>query len=183
MTTIIAIETPEGVQIGCDSQATGGDKIQMEQPKVFVNNGAIYGVAGVALLANELRYAELPKPPAETSDTDKWMTTEFIPALRAILEAIAPKRSEDDFEMHLIVVANARVYEIGGNSGWIRSTSGVYAAGSGAAFALGALSAGASLDRALGIAAKHDPYTGYTLTNTTAAVLLAHAATAQGAPA
>lgn len=173
MTTIIAIETPEGVQIGCDSQATGGDKIHMEQPKVFANNGVVYGVAGVALLANELRYADLPKPPEEATDTDRWMTREFIPALRAIVEEIAPKRDEDDFEMHLIVVVNNRAYEVGGNAGWIRATSGVYAVGSGGPYAMGALSAGATLDAALEIAAKHDPYTGYDLTSVTASQILA----------
>lgn len=174
MTTILAIETLAGVQIGCDSQATGSDKIQMEQPKVFTNNGAIYGVAGTALLSNEMRYAELPAPPADSDHTDRWMTREVIPALRAVIESIAPKRSEDDFEMHIVVVANGRAYEVGSNSGWIRNTAGVYAIGSGGPYAAGAISAGASLQTALEIAAKHDPYTGYQLTATTDRELLSH---------
>jgi ATP-dependent protease HslVU (ClpYQ) peptidase subunit len=174
MTTIIAIETPYGVEIGCDSQATGGDKIQMEQPKVFRNNGAIYGVAGVALLANEMRYADLPEPPKQPANTDKWMTKELVPALRVILEATALKRDDnDEYELQIIVVANNRAYEIGGNTGWVRTTSGVYAIGSGCQFALGAISAGSSLPEALEIAAKHDPYTGYELTVSMASSLLA----------
>jgi ATP-dependent protease HslVU (ClpYQ) peptidase subunit len=174
MTTILAIETLAGVQVGCDSQATGPDKIQMEQPKVFANNGAIYGVAGVALLANELRYADLPTPPADTSQTDKWMTREMTPALRAIIEQLPLKGDDDgDFELHMVVIANGRAYEIGGNTGWVRNSTGVYAIGSGGQYAAGAISAGASLEQALAIAAKHDPYTGYELTATTDKELLA----------
>jgi ATP-dependent protease HslVU (ClpYQ) peptidase subunit len=163
MTTIIAVETPTGVEIACDSQATGGDKIQMEQSKVFHNNGALYGVAGLALLANELCHADLPKPPTDDT-TDRWVTRELIPALRGICETINLKRDDDgEYEMQLIVVANRRVYEIQGNCGWVRNSTGVYAIGSGTAFALGALSAGATVSEALEIAAKHDPYTGYKL--------------------
>jgi len=174
VTTILAIETLAGVQIGCDSQATGpADKIQMEQPKVFTNNGAIYGIAGMALLANEMRYGDLPEPPQDMDETDRWMTREVIPAIRAIIEEIAPKRGEDDYEMHLLVVANGRAYEVGSNAGWIRNTAGVYAIGSGGPFAAGAISAGASMQQALEIAAKHDPYTGYQLTATTDRALLA----------
>ena len=174
MTTILAIETLAGIQIGCDSQATGGDKIQMEQPKIFANNGAIYGVAGVALLANELRYADLPAPPEDTDDTDRWMTRELTPALRAVIDQIPMKgNDEGDFELQIIVIANGRAYEIGGNTGWIRNTAGVYFIGSGGAYAAGAISAGASLQEALDIAAKHDPYTGYKITATTDRELLA----------
>jgi ATP-dependent protease HslVU (ClpYQ) peptidase subunit len=174
VTTILAIETIAGVQIGCDSQATGGDKIQLEQPKVFTNNGAIYGVAGTVLLANELRYADFPTPPEDPDDTDRWMTRELIPTLRAVLESAAIKPDDDgDHEMQLIIIANGRAYEIGGNTGWMRNTAGVYAVGSGGHFAAGAISAGASLEQALEIAAKHDPYTGYQLTSTTDRELLA----------
>lgn len=172
MTTIIAIETAEGVEVGCDSQATGPDKVEMEQPKVFVNNGAVYGVAGTALLANEICHGDMPKPPDDAAKTDRWMTREVIPAIRTIIEEIAPKRSEDDFEMHVLVVANGRAYEVGGNAGWIRNTAGIYALGSGGPYAVGAISAGASIRDALRIAAHHDPYTGYTLTVATAASLV-----------
>lgn len=174
MTTILAIETLAGVQIGCDSQATGGDKIQLEQPKVFANNGAIYGVAGVALLANELRYADLPAPPEDADDTDRWMTRELTPIIRAVIEQIPMKSDDDgDFELQLIIVANGRAYELGGNTGWVRNTAGIYAIGSGGHFAAGAISAGASMKRALEIAARHDPFTGYELTATTDRELLA----------
>lgn len=174
MTTILAIETIAGVQIGCDSQATGGDKIQLEQPKVFTNNGAIYGVAGTALLANELRYADMPAPPKDADDTDRWMTREIVPHLRAVLECAGQKTDDDgDYVMQLIIVANGRAYEVGGNTGWVRNTAGIYAIGSGGPYAAGAISAGASLQGALEIAAKHDPFTGYQLTATTDRELLA----------
>lgn len=167
MTTVIAIEKDNRVEIGCDSKATGGDQIELEQPKVFENNGITIGVAGVALLANELRYGDLPAPPESIDSTDRWMTKEFTPALRSIVEATMKTGDDGEYELQALVIVNGRVYDIGGNLGWVRNTAGTYAIGSGAHFALGALSAGADINQALAIAAKHDPYTGCSLEVTT----------------
>jgi len=163
VTTILAIETPDGAQIAWDSMASGNDIIQLAQPKVFENNGITYGVAGTVRFLNELRYADLPKP-NEGADLDRWMTLELTPALRQLIDAMGEEKSEDgEYDLHILAVVRGRVYEITGDLAWIRNTSGVYAAGSGGPFALGAISAGASIKQALEIAAKHDPYTGFSL--------------------
>ena len=60
MTTIIAKETANGVEIGFDSLCTGYDAFDLDQNKVFVNSGMIFGIAGRLLLATELKHAELP---------------------------------------------------------------------------------------------------------------------------
>lgn len=164
MTTIIAIETPNGVKIACDSMATGNDVVQLEQPKVFENCGVTYGVAGTVRILNELRYAKLPIPEYRM-DLDQWMTRALIPALRQLISDIGEEKNDDgEYELHILAAMYGRVYEITGDLAWIRNSSGIYAAGSGGPFALGAISAGASIEQAIEIAAKHDPYTGYTLT-------------------
>lgn len=164
MTTILAIETPDNVTIACDSMASGNDVIQLEQPKIFENHGVTYGVAGTVRILNELRYAELPSPEAGV-DLDQWMTRTLTPALRQLIADMGEEKNDDgEYELHILATTGGRVYEITGDLAWIRNTSGVYAAGSGGPFALGAISAGSTIEQALEIAAKHDPYTGYALT-------------------
>ena len=164
MTTILAIETPNRVTIACDSMASGNDVIQLEQPKIFENHGVTYGVAGTVRLLNELRYADLPSP-EQDDDLDEWMTRRLTPALRQLITDMGEEKNDGgEYNLHILATTGGRVYEITGDLAWIRNTSGVYAAGSGGPFALGAISAGATIEQALEIAAKHDPYTGYSLT-------------------
>lgn len=172
MTTIIAKETAGEVFIGFDSLCTGYDQFELEQNKVFVNNGVIYGVAGRLLLSTELKHAHLPPAPENAGETDSWMTSTLSPKIRHILNDIAPRRGTDDFSMQVLVVANNRVYEISGDTGWHRRVDGLYAVGSGSPYAFGALAHGAPIRAALNIAANTDPYTGGRLTVTTASKLL-----------
>lgn len=173
MTTIIAKETPNGVQIGFDSLCTGYDSFELEQKKVFVNNGVIYGVAGRLLVATELKQADLPAPPSDpNANIEKWLTVRLLPHLRRILNEVAPRRGDDSFSMQILVVIHNKVYEIGSDTCWTRRTDGTYTVGSGSPYAFGALATGASVSHALRVAAEVDPYTGGRLTVTTADALL-----------
>lgn len=173
MTTVLAVETDGDVFYAYDSMVTGqNEKSQLEQPKVFVNNGAVYGVAGGLIYLNEFRYAEMPAPPEDVAETDRWATMELCPAVRELISIVNPKRSEDGFETNLLVAANGRVYEVSGDTGWCRAKSGVYFIGSGGQFGAGALAAGADLYSAIRVAAKLDAYTGYDLTVASASKLL-----------
>lgn len=172
MTTIIAKETSEGVQIGFDSLCTGHNAFDLEQKKVFVNNGIILGVAGRLLLSTELKHADLPKAPYPSVDVEKWLTARLIPKIRRILNDIAPRRGEDGFEMGILVVVNDKVYEVSSDTGWHRRVDGIYTIGSGSPYAFGVLAAGGSVKDAMQVAASVDPGTGGTITVTTAAKML-----------
>lgn len=171
MTTIIAKETNRGVEIGFDSLCTGYDSFDLDQKKVFVNNGMIFGVAGRLLVATELKHADLPAPPAH--GIEKWLTSRLVPKIRQILNEIAPRRHSDGFSMQILIVIHGKVYEISGDTGWHRRKDGIYTVGSGSPYAFGALSAGSSVKNALEVAASVDPGTGGRLTVTTDADLLA----------
>ena len=174
MTTIIAKETANGVEIGFDSLCTGYDAFDLDQNKVFVNSGMIFGVAGRLLLATELKHAELPKPPVHPSaNIEKWLTSRLVPKLRQILNEIAPRRGNDGFSMQILVVIHNKVYEISGDTGWHRRKDGIYTVGSGSPYAFGTLANGGSVEDALRVAAYADPGTGGRLTVTTADELLA----------
>jgi len=171
MTTIIAKETPKGVEIGFDSLCTGYDSFDLDQKKVFVNAGMVFGVAGRLLLATELKHADLPTPP-ETG-VEKWLTARLVPKIRQLLNEIAPRRNGDGFGMQILIVIHNKVYEISGDTGWHRRTDGLYTVGSGSPYAFGAMAAGGSVRDALQVAASVDPGTGGRLTVTTASTLLA----------
>lgn len=172
MTTIIAKEHNGAVTIGFDSLVSGGESFEMEQDKVFVNNGVIYGVAGRLLLSTEIKHAHMPTPPTEVSETDGWVSSTLSPKIRSILNAVNPRRGQDEFSMQILVVVNNRVYEIGCDTAWYRKVTGVYTIGSGSPYAAGALSHGATVLEALSIAAERDSHTGGRLTVTTARSLL-----------
>ena len=174
MTTIIAKETNSGVEIGFDSLCTGYDSFQLEQKKVFVNNGIIFGVAGRLLIATELKYAELPKPPSNPKEVEKWLTHRLIPKIRQILNEIAPRRHSDGFNMGILIVVHNKVYEISSDTGWHRRVDGIYTIGSGSQLAYGVLHAGGSVAQALNAAKASDPGTGAELYVTTADELIAN---------
>lgn len=163
------VEHEGDVLIGYDSQLTGADKVESPDSKVFVNSGVVYGVSGDQRYRNALRYESLPSLPEK--DPAEWVERKLLPVLRRIYDHIDPDRNSRD--VHLLVAVNGTVFPIFGNLSWNRSNNGEYTIGSGSLYVLGALSAGASVETALAIAAKHDPNTGGTLHCTTAHALLA----------
>ena len=172
MTTIIAKETSKGVEIGFDSLCTGYDSFDLEQNKVFVNNGIIFGVAGRLLIATELKHADLPAPPLSTVGIEKWITSRLVPKIRQLLNEIAPRREDDGFSMSILMVIQNKVYELSGDTGWHRRRDGLYAVGSGSPYAFGVIANGGSVGDALRVAASVDPGTGGRLTVTTSDALL-----------
>lgn len=173
MTTIIAIETPDGVKLGYDSKGSGRyDGFHLDHQKFFRNGQVLYGVAGKLGFANTLKHADIPAL-EDGTDPDVWVTNVLTPALRELVEATEPKRTEDGVEASILVVVEGRVYEFTGDLSWTRRMDGTYAIGSGCEFATGALAAGASVHKALEIAATYDLHTGYELVATTAAEMLA----------
>lgn len=175
MTTIVMVEHDGDVLIGHDSRLSGGNyMVESPNPKVITNNGIIYGVSGCQAAFNLIAHTTLPGPPP-AGDTDRWVTVHLVRALRAVVDKVAPRRGDDPFDIGILAVVNGSVYEFSGVLGWNQATTGEYAIGSGASYAIGALSAGASVEDALTIAATHDPGTGGTIHLTTANALLAQA--------
>lgn len=137
---------------GWDSQVTNygpGRATMSDFQKVFVNNGIVFGVCGSLADAQKLAYA--PIPDLDTWDRDEWVTSVLNKKLKKRLEY-----------SECLISVQGRVYAWSDGS-WVRSDTGVYAAGSGADIAFGAIMAGASIREALEIASEHDPYTGGTL--------------------
>lgn len=163
MTTIVMVEKKGKVEIAFDSKVSYGDATDsLEQPKVFKNNGIVYGVAGAVRFANEVELVNV-QPPAKNvvgTNLDRWVQTILIPRLQ-VAGAKCDPTGEFWSQMQMLVAVNHRVYKIGGDFSRVRLTSGLYAIGSGSTFALSALEMGRSAKEAVEYASRKDPWSGF----------------------
>lgn len=150
--------------------------------KVAENGRYLLGAAGDMRAINILHHAFVPPPvPPGTSGKklDNFITTKFIPALRDCFEKQGYAAPERDTSTHIaeqgstiLVVVSGCVYVIDGDYSWTSDMTGMYALGTGSSYALGALHVLGSSKKmtasqakrvalkAIGVAAKYDPYTG-----------------------
>lgn len=172
MTTIVAVEKPTGVTIAADSRISGYQINDGWIQKIVQNGDFTFAAAGYLRAIQVLQHAHLPQPPLEATPQaiDRFVSVELVPALtEAFNSSLGPSPSgpNDDEALQgsvFLVVVRGRIYEItGGDGAWVRSQSGHYAIGSGAAFALGALEAGVEPKRAVKIASIYDPSTNSTV--------------------
>jgi len=74
---------------------------------------------------------------------DKFVTSKFVPALRACFEdqGYAPRESKEGAQHGSVVLAlvNGSIYEIDEDYSWVRGSTGIYTAGTGGDVALGAM--------------------------------------------
>jgi ATP-dependent protease HslVU (ClpYQ) peptidase subunit len=193
MTTIIGIQGDNYSLVCVDSRvsdvneagyATQIATLGTTSSKVAVNGKYILGAAGDVRAINILHHAFTPpSPPANLKGKklDHFVTAKFIPALRECFEqhgyAAPPKETSEHVAEHgstIFMSVNGMIYIIDGDYSWMSDINGVYAIGTGAQYALGALQATIPARigtipwntaktlaiKALSIAAKFDPYTG-----------------------
>ena len=159
MTTIIAVQGPDWAVVGYDSRVTeeGGRSYILGRgsAKVVKNGQYLLGAAGDVRAINILAYAFAPPKALDLTGVrlDRFMTSKFVPALRECFEdhGYAAKESKEQASHGSVVlaIANGQIYEIGEDYAWVRDTTGIYAFGSGADYALGAMYATAGDDLAL----------------------------------
>jgi hypothetical protein len=150
--------------------------------KIAVNGKYLLGAAGDVRAINILHHAFVPpSPPASYKGRklDAFITKQFIPALRECFELQGYASPDNDEKSHIaeqdstiIVVIHGIIYVIEGDYGWTSDSNGIYAIGTGAPYALGALQvltnskklavpqAKSAITKALGVSAKFDPYSG-----------------------
>lgn len=166
MTTIVAVENKDKTVIAADSQMTIGYDKYAGMVKIVSNGEYTFAAAGYARSLQILQFASLPPVPMsinftassivkkEHAELDRFFTVEIIPAVRKAFEGLD---SEAITGSRVLVVVKNRVYSVNGACGaWMRSENGYYAVGSGAAYALGALEAGADPSQAVTIAGRYD---------------------------
>lgn len=190
MTTVVGIQGDGFALLATDSRISSFDEkgtayqyttLGGGSSKVAYNGKYLLGAAGDVRAINILHHAFHPPlcaPTLKGKRLDTFITTKFIPALRHCFEeqGYASPTDKDnshiaEHESTIIVAVNASIYIIEGDYSWTNDATGLYAAGTGSSYALGALQALNHKNptpqqaktialKALNIATKYDPYTG-----------------------
>lgn len=152
-------------------------------PKVATVGNYLIGTAGDVRAINIISYVfHPPQPPPSLTGRrlDEFFTAKFIPSLKECFDAQGYSMPVRDSSSHLaeqssdlLVAINQNIYQVENDYAWTSDVSGFHAIGSGSDFAIGALSVlcsdmpktsvqakGIAL-KALAVAAKHDPHTGF----------------------
>ena len=163
MTTVIAIQHQDGVEMIADSQinSAGQPYFHSDMVKIVERGKYLIGVAGrvVALQAIQNSW----NPPALTGSHKgsiyNFIITKVVPSLKAFIDdskIFSDKEKEDGDLFSILIVIKGEVFEIDQDYAVARRADGVYAIGSGSDYALGAMMAGASGMEAMKIAESLD---------------------------
>lgn len=193
MTTIIAIQGDGFSAVCVDSRISDIDNsgyisqvftLKEGNCKVAINGKYLLGAAGDMRAINILHHVfQPPTPPPNLrgKKLDEFVTVKFIPALRECFEQqgyALPDSNEEkkhiaEHDSTILVSIHGSIYIVDGDYSWASDASGIYALGSGSAYALGALqalvgkkkmtTAHAKLiaTKAIAAAARFDPHTGF----------------------
>lgn len=192
MTTIIGIQGDDWAVLATDSRIASFDSdgnayqsstIGSGMSKVTTNGRYLLGAAGDVRAINLIQHAFTPPAPSANlrgKKLDAFITTKFVPALRACFDEHGYSSSSGDsktqqaeYNSTVMAVVNATIYVLDSDYSWASDQNGVYAIGTGSAYALGAIhayrnqkqiatiqNAKTIATKALQVTARLDPYTG-----------------------
>lgn len=161
MTTILAKQFENGFIIAADSQFTsGGTPYRHPQMEKVSRVGELW-IAGAGnsnacdLIQNTWSPPKIPKD----VDVYKYIMSHIIPSMKALLDKHGVKYDGDDSSADFIIGFNRELYLV---SDWavLKSETGIYGIGSGSAYGIGALTAGATVRKAIEIACTWDVNSG-----------------------
>jgi ATP-dependent protease HslVU (ClpYQ) peptidase subunit len=166
MTTIVAIQHKDKVVFGADTQVTAPNGRISNHPKMvkisergdFIIAGS--GEVGACDIAQHIWIP--PKPTAtDLKDIYHFMISKVAPSLKVCFKEQEYKWNEEDDETKFafLIAVGGEVFEIADDLSVCMDSKGFYGVGSGSNYAIGALSAGASIETALQIAMDNDAYT------------------------
>ena len=160
MTTIIAVQNSKGFVFAADAQVTEGDRAYMHPRMTKITEIGDYVMAG----AGSSRCCDVVlfgwEPPIyDGTEHYKFMVSKFIPEMRKQHEDAGITLKEDE-DFVFLVGFNGRVFHVAGNYAVLETNTGLYGIGTGAAYALGALAQGATIQEAMKVAKKFDINTG-----------------------
>ena len=168
MTTIIGIEDESGARLAADSLTTderlGLRYSHYSIPKISEVKDYLIAGSGLAFVCDIAQNKWIPPIPTvaqkkDSSQLYRFMINKVMPSLRKTLVDSGYERTPIDHrngeaDFNLLVAIAGHIFEIDDDYGVLKTESGIYAVGSGAPFALGALYAGADWEESLRIACK-----------------------------
>jgi ATP-dependent protease HslVU (ClpYQ) peptidase subunit len=164
MTTIVAIQFPDGVVMGSDSLVTADRKYNHPKMAKITTTGP-YLIAGSGEVAACDIIQHIWEPPiptvADRKDLYHFMISVIVPSMKKCFKENEYKwdAEDDETKFAFLIAIEGEVFEIADDLSVCLDAAGLYGIGSGSSLALGALRAKAEMPRALEIAAEIDPYT------------------------
>jgi ATP-dependent protease HslVU (ClpYQ) peptidase subunit len=165
MTTIVGVCKNGNVTFGADSQVTDGTRRNNhpKMEKISKRNGYLIAGSGDSQPCDILQHIFIPPVPTikEREDLYHFMIVKFVPAMRDCLEENGwkPDREDKDAGFSMLIAFDGEIFDIGDDFSVVLNSEGIYGVGAGSQYAIGALYAGASVEKALEIAANNDVYT------------------------
>jgi len=188
MTTIIGIEVNQGAIIAADGRISTYDQTGYntqisalhDTTKIHTTNHYTIGTAGDLRAINIIAHTlNPPKPPKQATPNQlyKYLITQLVPQLQQTFDEhkYSTRNNEPnqtaEHSSTLLIAIQGHIFYIEGDYSVMRDTTGLYACGTGAPYALGYLHDRITPDtplehaeqqarRALQVAAHYDPYTG-----------------------
>jgi ATP-dependent protease HslVU (ClpYQ) peptidase subunit len=164
VTTIIGIQEDNGCLIAADSRTTadGGRPFTHSAVTKITKRGKFL-VAGAGSVMPCDTIQHLWKPPAVPNRKDLFgfIVQEVVPSMRQCLKEagyVQDKEDQDDGFQFLVAIHGV-IYQIDDSYAAYMRDDGIYGIGSGSAYAIGALQAGATWRQAMQTAVKNDIYT------------------------
>lgn len=167
MTTILAVQFEDKVMFGADSQTTATSGRRYTHPsmtKLTEKNHYIVACAGDVAACDIVHHLWVPPNPrvADWEDIYVFVVARVVPSLKECFKLNEYKwqnEKDDEGGFTILLAVGGVVFEIDDDMSVSLDQGGLYGIGSGSDLGLGALASGASLRKALGIAAKFDVYT------------------------
>ena len=166
MTTIIGLQYEKDCVLVADSQTTDDSGKIFTHPdvkKISERGQFLIAGSGEVLPCDVAQHIWEPPVPTKQDKEDLYhfMITKAMPSLRKCMTENGYNFDEDTKEtrFQFIMAVGGEIFDVDQELSISKSADGVYAAGSGAAYALGALHAGADAYEAMEIASKLTAFT------------------------
>ncbi len=166
MTTIIGLEYRDKCFIVADSRTTDADGKVYSHPevkKISENGMFLIAGSGETLPCDIAQHIWEPPTPTKQDREDLYhfMITKAMPSLRKCMIENGYRFNDDidETRFQFIMAVGGEIFDIDEELSVSKSADGVYAAGSGAPYALGAMYAGADAYEAMEIASKLTAFT------------------------
>ena len=166
MTTILAVQKKGKVTFGADSQVTAANgRVQKHTQMIKISQRGVFLIAGSGECSPCDIVQHIWKPPSpkgmEWDNLYHFLIGKVVPSLKACFKQQEYKwdREDEETKFHFLLALGGQVFELADDMSVSMDERGFYGVGSGSSYGIGALEAGASIEKALEIAAKNDAYT------------------------
>ena len=166
MTTILGIQHKNGFIMAADSQTTDRERpfIHPDVKKIIEIGNYVIAGAGTSVLADVFQGGFIPSEPSESFQGTlyQFLVSKFVPEVRQLhIECGYVPKESDGFEF--LIGYKTELFYLASDYSLLRNNDTFYGIGSGYAYGIGALAAGANIKEAMKIATKFDINTGGTI--------------------